>query len=408
MAYIVASDVHLGTDSCNQSEFCEFLKWVRKLEKNTQTVESEDGMITIEAPEKIILLGDILELWDPKNGNRDYVIKDSIIPFQTLSEINCDKIYVVGNHDDSLSELEAEVNSVGLPHKTKFEIYNKHYPQNLSGVEIGCKRYFFLHGHQFDKEQAILSWASRMIGERWNPLGWFQDLFNIAFAKNHWKANLIIFLILLSGGQFLWDTIQSSKIPIVIILTLFAVVAGRILVLILDRFLWNKLLQESLANKIIWAAVGGLVVYLSASYFWMNSQASSFLNTIIWATLTGFFAMGSIPGVVAKSQRSIYDMSKPRDKTAKEILTEGYYRKEKDTIRADRVVFGHTHFAGYYGPNSDTGNKLFINSGCWYGKDDLEMKCYTNTFVYIDKPGAYLLRWRGCGKIECIKSFPNQ
>lgn len=433
MAYIVVSDVHLGSEGCNHSEFCDFLKWADGLERKPETIIWENKNIEIKKPEKLILLGDILELWDPIDGNRDYVIRDCIVPFSLLSEMNCEKVYVVGNHDDSLGELEEEIDHVMLPNGEKIDIWDRHYPESLRGVQIGCRHYFFLHGHQFDPEQAILAKVSDLIGENWDPLDWFQGLFNITFTKKHWKFNLLIFAVLLIGGGI----------------------------------------------------------------FWEQALQPSFLITLGWAASTGFFALSSIPGVVARSQRGIYNSTKPVDKTAREIVTDNYYKKGKDKIRADRVIFGHTHFASSYLLEDKVThvNKLFINSGCWYGKDtefekfnwdsaegkdkdkllkflkyDLginladkaeiiktdndktirinskdisvditlenkekatiktnegltyELKVreengklavydgkmrYANTFVYIDNGGAYIMRWRGCSKIECIEAFPE-
>ncbi len=343
MAYIIVSDVHLGRESYNK-EFCDFLKWIHGLEKKTETVKCKDKDVTIYSPEKFILLGDILELWEPIDGNRDYVIRDSILPFAVLTEMKCDKIYVVGNHDDYLGELEDDVDYVTLPNGKKIDIWSRHYPDDMHGIKIGNKSYFFLHGHQFDKEQAILAKVSELIGESWNPLGWFQDLFNITFTKKHWKINLLIFLGLLFGGQL---------------------------------FLWEKYLQ------------------------------SSFGLASVWATLTGFFALSSIPGIVARTQRTIYNISKPIDKTAQQIIEDDYYKKNKDTIQANVVVFGHTHFASSYELNTEAEKKLFINSGCWTGKDSIidGKQRYANTFIYIDENGAYTLTWRGSGKIECIEAF---
>lgn len=170
MAYIIVSDVHLGHESYNK-EFCDFLKWVHGLENKTETVKFKDKDVTIYGPEKFILLGDILELWDPVDGNRDYVIRDSILPFAVLTEMKCDKIYVVGNHDDSLRELDDDVDYVTLPNGKKIDIWNRHYPDDMHGIKIGNKSYFFIHGHQFDKEQAILAKVSELVGESWNPLG---------------------------------------------------------------------------------------------------------------------------------------------------------------------------------------------------------------------------------------------
>jgi UDP-2,3-diacylglucosamine pyrophosphatase LpxH len=349
-AYIIVSDVHLGSKKCNQKEFCSFLEWIHGLANKPKIIKYKDKEIIIRNPSKIILLGDILELWDPKDGDRDNVIKDSMRPFSLLSNIGCDKVYVVGNHDDSLSELDKKIDYEILDNGTKFDIYNRHYPEKdeksgiANGIKIGNRSYFFLHGHQFDKEQAIFTDISQLMGENWNPLDWFQVLYNITYTKKHWKRNLVIFLVLLLGGK---------------------------------RFLWNGFLK------------------------------SSFLSTLLWSTVTGFFALNSIPGVVAHSQRIIYNSTKPIDMTAEQVIENKYYKSRKDTIDADAVIFGHTHFASSYELILKTGKKLFINSGCWVGTDtDFNGKMrYTNTFVYLDDSGVYIMTWRGSGKISCIEAF---
>jgi UDP-2,3-diacylglucosamine pyrophosphatase LpxH len=404
MAYIVVSDVHLGSkvyERDNRDMFCSFLKWVRGLENKEEKIKCANMEVTIQKPENLVLLGDILELWDPKDGDRDNVIGDGIIPFSVLSDINCDKIYVIGNHDDSLGELEDDVNNVVLPNGKKFAIYDRHYPEKkediAEGIHIGKKSYFFLHGHQFDKEQAILAWVSDLIGESWNPLGWFQDLFNIFDTKKHWKRNFLIFSLLFLAGGFFWGKFLPSVLPgpitfpasagSAILPVLFAII---LLFFILKRF---------------YALSAALFVIFLGSWLFSNQSG---LLAIIWGTVAGYFALGSIPGVVASTQRKFYNMFKSTDKTAEQVITDRYYRKEKDTIKADVVVFGHTHFASSYGPNPDTGNKLFINTGCFYGKDKKiggKMR-YANTFIYIDDGGAYILRWLGEGKIECIEAFP--
>lgn len=248
--------------------------------------------------------------------------------------------------------------------------------------------------------------------------------------------------------------------------------------------LWNKLYRMFFLLS---------VIILGGWYFWEKSS----LWILIWGALTGFFALSSVPGVVANTQRKFYNMMKPKDKTAQEIIEgDGYYKKEKDTIKADRVVFGHTHFASSF----KTPEKLFINSGCWIGTylinwdeipgnsngrlidfliqsfgvdwvrtakiekiddgrtilvstgqnslslrlndektmanlkigdgrtDEFTVKTesdklktlniytginkqignerrYSNTFVYIDESGAYLLSWINKDKIECIEAF---
>ena len=411
MAYIVVSDVHLGSEKCNQVEFCNFLDWIHGLDSHPNIIKCKDDKeITIKKPEKIVLLGDILELWDPEDGNRDYVIRDSMKPFSILSDINCEKVYVVGNHDDSMSELEADIDYVILPNGTKFNIYDRHYPEKdektdiSNGEMIGKRSYFFLHGHQFDKEQDILAKVSDKIGERWNPLGWFQDLFNIPSTKKDWARNFVIFLALFAGW-FYWDKYQSiSFINNLLHFLLFS--AMMLLLVFVGRYIWNYYMPSNSLNNLKLAVLIILGAFLSGWYYW-NNLPSSFQYNLIWAALTGFFALGSIPGVVAKSQSLVYGLTKPIDKTAEQIIKENYYQ-EKNTIKSEVVVFGHTHFASYYGPNKDTGNRLFINTGNWTGKDSMinGKQRYVNTFVYIDEDGAYLLTWRGCDRIECIEAFP--
>jgi len=84
--YIIVSDVHLGSEKCNQKEFCCFLEWIQGLQDQglqdpkspPKIVKYKDKDIIIEIPKKIILLGDILELWNPKDGDRSNVVKDSM------------------------------------------------------------------------------------------------------------------------------------------------------------------------------------------------------------------------------------------------------------------------------------------------------------------------------------------
>jgi len=58
-------------------------------------------------------------------------------------------------------------------------------------------------------------------------------------------------------------------------------------------------------------------------------------------------------------------------------------------------------------PRLNSYKKLFLNSGCWVGKDtDFNGKTrYSNTFLYLDESGSYILTWRGDGKIDCIEAF---
>ena len=56
-AYIIVSDVHLGSKECNYNEFCYFLEWIRDLENKPKIIKCKDKEVTIKNPSKIILLG---------------------------------------------------------------------------------------------------------------------------------------------------------------------------------------------------------------------------------------------------------------------------------------------------------------------------------------------------------------
>jgi len=48
------------------------------------TVPTPNGGKSLRAPQKIILLGDLLELWEPQSGNLITPFRDSFTPFNAL------------------------------------------------------------------------------------------------------------------------------------------------------------------------------------------------------------------------------------------------------------------------------------------------------------------------------------
>jgi UDP-2,3-diacylglucosamine pyrophosphatase LpxH len=354
MSYIVVSDVHLGSKLCNFDQFCSFLEWLLDLKDSPKMIPSKDGMIEIKSPEKMVLLGDILELWDPMEGDRDHVVKQCLRPLSLLSNLSCDKVYVMGNHDDAIKNYNEKIDYEMFRNYTKLDIWNRHYPDEDAGMKIGGRSYFFLHGHQYDKSQAILAMVSKLLGETWDPVEWCNSQYNTSFTKRHWASSFLLFAVSVS-----------------------ALVAG-----------W----------------------YIQSRMFesFESSFAFTVLGVLVGVLVGGFFAFSSLPAIVTKGQRKIYNLSKPKDKTARQILEDEYYKEQKDTVTADVVVFGHTHFASSYrGSRGGWGKeKIFVNTGSWVGVDediDGEMR-YSNTFVYIDDGGAHILRWND-GNPELIESL---
>ncbi|MCM1565344.1 MAG: hypothetical protein NC238_05245 [Dehalobacter sp.] len=92
MSVIAVSDVHLGSKKSNHKEFSKFLDWLVALEKEGgKTVKSCRKEILLKPPEKLILLGGILELWSPEDEDIKYTVQRSIEPFGKLASLKCEK-----------------------------------------------------------------------------------------------------------------------------------------------------------------------------------------------------------------------------------------------------------------------------------------------------------------------------
>ena len=413
---IVVSDLHLGGEDNygpNLSEFCSFLEWIRDLppEGRTMTVEckQEGGKtITIRPPAKLILLGDVLELWGPREQDRNSVIKDSTAPFSLLHEIDCDKIYITGNHDENMEEVAKKIKSFDWKGKNKFFLYPRHYPPEnevKKGIEVNGLRYSFLHGHQYDREQITYT-LSRIINTRFDPIDFFQDLANVHFTK---RLSVLVSI----GLLILWLAfiLLSAFLPDLIITRGIGAASGIIASAALFKYFLSsrKVVKERNVSGwfkyIFLIAFAGMIVILAAGV--ANTQIFSILYSIVFSVLTYLVLLSVIPRIITSSMRGFYNrFRKSKDKSAEEIVKENYFNLKKDTIDANVVVFGHTHQASTYLPGADEllKHKLFVNTGCWVNEKGRDV----NTFVYIDPDGVYLLKWAGGGKIDCISHFTNQ
>lgn len=113
---IVVSDLHLGglEDPGTAERFNRFLKYlttdfisVSDICQSGKKAGTDDpaGTKRLFPPEKIILLGDILELWDSRNRDRNCSFLDAFLPFLNMRDMDCDVIYVTGNHDEDVAEF---------------------------------------------------------------------------------------------------------------------------------------------------------------------------------------------------------------------------------------------------------------------------------------------------------------
>jgi len=81
-----------------------FVNWLGKLEsKSAKVIRGDWGdPLEIRKPSHLILLGDYLELWDASDAAVEVSGRGI---WNTMEKLTCEKIYLVGNHDFSSSQI---------------------------------------------------------------------------------------------------------------------------------------------------------------------------------------------------------------------------------------------------------------------------------------------------------------
>ncbi|HEX3001310.1 MAG TPA: metallophosphoesterase, partial [Methanoregula sp.] len=112
---IVVSDLHLGgnEDPGTAERFSAFLDFLDQgIQAGTLPCTDCPGSAmegpqknVFYPPEKIILLGDVLELWDSRELDRNHAMLDLFFPLLKLKGMDCDVVYVTGNHDEDMGEI---------------------------------------------------------------------------------------------------------------------------------------------------------------------------------------------------------------------------------------------------------------------------------------------------------------
>jgi UDP-2,3-diacylglucosamine pyrophosphatase LpxH len=116
-------------------------------------------------PDKLILNGDIFELWDASDQS---ILFASHSILNSISRLECDKVYLIGNHDFANSDLaEDKEGTVTLSNLypwglSDLKIIADTYPipegTMIKTLRVGKDHYLFLHGHQFSKSFRIAPW----------------------------------------------------------------------------------------------------------------------------------------------------------------------------------------------------------------------------------------------------------
>jgi UDP-2,3-diacylglucosamine pyrophosphatase LpxH len=437
---IIVSDIHLGAQGTHHDKFCEFLKWIKGFPQRTIRIpcknevdKSHDLTIDFAPLTKLILLGDIVDLWDPKDQDRNNVIQDALEPFSILHTIPCDKVYVTGNHDADVGGMFKKRNNFSWGNGSDFSIHRRHYPEPVTTYHKGKKRqvhhglrinrthYTFLHGHQFDGEQVPFI-ISEITGEPFDPIGTLMDLANMSMSKIMSITSIfsifilwVVFLILMYATFPYQALIQNAAVIILSII---------VSVVLLSKFpaarrvmderkprLWERALIEGIFVLPFIA----VIAYCAAFIMWPSLPTPAALLLIPYtAILTIFTTISVLPRVIGFMQRKVYERFQSKDKDVIQVLDAGFV-DIRDTIKADIIIFGHTHKAGFAfrdftrKPGMDSGrslSKLFVNTGCWVDPDKKDDGRPLNTFVYLNKIGLYLLEWKGPQQINCLFHSP--
>ena len=251
---IVVSDTHLGLTGGKRLYFFKntvthrpellqnFLEWLRKLEEkgevniNIGIAPDKVDQRKLVAPCKLILNGDILELWDASERASELSTRSIFNALQTLES---EKFYLIGNHDFAMKEVEGLYPFGKSPVKIISDVYpepeanTKSKPSKMAPLKIGENHYLFLHGHQF-------SWIFR--NTPWQIMSYLRDgaesfgLFAWVFVLA-WLFALSLTVLTNIGLVTLPSWMSNAAIGSAVVLGFIAL--PRVIVSIV-RPIWNK------------------------------------------------------------------------------------------------------------------------------------------------------------------------
>lgn len=222
---IVVADTHFGLRNdvfFEPQVFSGFLRWVKRLENgDVEPLKlgdlDTDKKKILEPPEKIILIGDILELWDASDRSVEICVGTFA---QIFSELDCEKIYILGNHDDILEEIASNGKHQYPSGASGLDIIKEVYPNQeipeegvheVRTLTVGKEEYLFIHGQQFDKYFVEIGSAYKIIA--------YMREAAMAFGNFTW---IFVFLFIL-GVTFMLLRWLSPSWWMLILLALLAV-----------------------------------------------------------------------------------------------------------------------------------------------------------------------------------------
>jgi len=460
---LVVSDVHLGGVEGPET-INRILHFLDKIQSGEAKVvchpEKQDSSTTpvtktLLHPTKIILMGDVLDLWNPRLQDRNYAFLDGLIFFLKLQKIQSDIIYITGNHDEDSGEpvysygtdtpdksdpaysiyslfkgLQGKIESLKIAWTPNhiLEISPRHYPASsthghVRGLNAGGIHYVFVHGQQFDKQQITYS-ISQAIGFRFDIIDSIQEILNCSIVTEVRKSvpilsflgfyaiiNILAFVVPI----FFQDSISTWirwLVGVVFALSLFGIAAKGVQTF---GFVQKTLPSSPLLFKASLGVCIGEIVLIGIGIHFLSWGVLDILydiGLVVFLYLLFIFIIPVLYGYLSNWMYSTFFSAKNYDVQG---VYEDALKSEKYTYNAEVLIFGHTHIPGTYPNNEDdirTQGRaadgkptLLINTGAWVRNEN----GIDDSFAYIDNSGVALMKWNDASRdISCTKYFPKE
>jgi UDP-2,3-diacylglucosamine pyrophosphatase LpxH len=416
---VVLSDIHFGAsfdetgdDETNSKDLINCL----------DLIENEIK------PEKIVLLGDIFDLWRADFDNAWDEAED-IKFFSRLSEYskknNAEVIFIVGNHDHYFKEMDTclrncecykkltdcsektspysknLIEELEIKLKGKFEGIKIFYPHYRIPKEGGPEAIYFDHGHYAE--------GTASASQKW--VGWLRKkLTGRTYTKE--KADFQeIYIDMESNLTAGYSMIYYTRMDDVV-----REVRDKLYILsdsIVGSFLGNRWIKAAFVVVVIGVVTGfagvsifepeitGNAINISTTITGIASEPTAHISDLI--KLMGMIVGG---GITVKSPYKVIsrilnyfgnaykgdlrgsNIKGIADKMTKEDMSierKNYpylkFMEEGHNDRINQYIFGHTHIAGIY--RTDDGLTLY-NTGSFVKKKNKESNHCTNSFIIID------------------------
>jgi UDP-2,3-diacylglucosamine pyrophosphatase LpxH len=128
---LVLSDIHLGTYGCHAEELCDYLDSIE--------------------PSKIVLNGDIIDIWSFKKSYWPQSHHDVLQRFLGFLSKGVDVVYLTGNHDELLRRFSG------------FHLGHFHLLDKLV-LDIKGRKTWIFHGDVFDMSMQHSRWIAKLGG----------------------------------------------------------------------------------------------------------------------------------------------------------------------------------------------------------------------------------------------------